>query len=241
MGYSMHRLADLVSAITMLACIIGLAPSAEAAIVLATDRASMAGADSLDWGTLGPDHINLTNPFTITSAGGLDVSVSQVAEFATVVTQGKSWNGAFSPGERALWDLWGGPMTLDFGALLDNFGLQIHTTFWGDFTARLEALDSLGNVLGSVARDGISSNAGDGSAIFIGVVSDSSATNFSRIRVSLVAGPFGDLRSFAVNRADFTVAQASVVPEPGALALAGIGILTIAGTRLGRKVSRRGG
>src|SRR5256885_9341941 len=54
------------------------------------------------------------------------------------------------------------------------FRSQIEADYWGKFTAQVQAFDANGVSLASFTEDGISrSSAGDNTAIFIGIASDS--------------------------------------------------------------------
>jgi hypothetical protein len=203
---------------------------AHAALILVTSRAALAGTDNLNWGNLGATGTTVSSPFVINSTNAsLPVTVSQPGGSFERRDQGNGWNGNFSPGDKLLWTEnfntgGGGPITVNFGATpLDAFGSNIMADFFGAFTAQLDLFDSGGNPLGSVSEAGNSTGAGDGSAIFIGVRSDDPSTNFSRVVIRLTAA-VSNVNDFAINRADFTPAPAAV-PEPGTLALTGLGML----------------
>jgi PEP-CTERM motif len=82
------------------------------------------------------------------------------------------------------------------------------------FSARLTALDASGNVLGTVTETGLSINAADNSAIFIGTGSDDTPISKLVFTLDAASSPLGD---FATNR------LALAVPEPSSLALLAAG------------------
>src|SRR5262249_27221668 len=141
-----------------------------------TSRSALAGTDSIDWGQFGDAFAGVPNPSTATSAGGVSVTVSQAGgDFERRDQSSGGWNGNFSDGEKLLWtrDGGNGPMTLDFGShLVNRGGANIQRDIFGDFTATIEALDAMGNVLASFTEAGTSNDHADGSAIFIGIKSD---------------------------------------------------------------------
>jgi hypothetical protein len=84
---------------------------------------------------------------------------------------------------------------------------------------RITALDASGNVLASFTELGVSTDAGDNSAIFIGIRSDSTPINELQFSLVAASSPLGD---FAINELDFTP-----VPQPSSLALAGLRIVSL--------------
>ena len=68
-----------------------------------------------------------------------------------------------------------GPLNLDFSSPVQAVGAQIQADVDGLFTATIGAYDSNDSLLNSFTVTGLSTNAGDNSAIFIGL-SDTSNT-----------------------------------------------------------------
>jgi hypothetical protein len=198
--------------------------SAHAQISLVTTRSALAGTDFIDWGTLGPTRTIVSNPFTILSNGGISVNVSKESDTSSFerLDVGSGWAGGFSPGDQLLFtgpDLFG-DITLDFGTPVTAFGANIEADFFGDFIAELAFFDASNALIGVVTENGTATEVADGSAIFIGGVSGSSATDFFRVSFCLLEAT--DCRGcFAINQPDFSLAA---VPEPTSLALAGMGI-----------------
>lgn len=218
--------------VTVLVC--SVVSRAGASISLETSRAGLAGTDNLDWGDLGPSFAGVSNPFSIVSNNGRTVTVSQATGTFLRVDQNNGWAGNFAPGDRLLWTQAGGPVTIDFsfGSALEAFGLQIQGDYFGSFVAQLEAFDSGGASLGAVTENGFSSSDANNSAIFIGIKSDSTGTDFSKITISLTAGFVPT--DFAVNQADFTpTSSTGAVPLPGAIIIWSL-LCGMGSTRLGR-------
>src|SRR5581483_11917873 len=166
----------------------------------------------IDWGQLGPDGTNINGPVAVTSAGGINAVASLAAYPGQRLEQSTTWFGNFTPADHLLYSgnlTVGGsaPTTLDFGSVaLTQVGAQIQQDFFGDFTATIEAFDSLGNSLGTVTENGTSNGDADGSAIYIGVMSTDN--NISKIVFSAVSL---DANDFAINTVSLTPAS---VPEP---------------------------
>jgi hypothetical protein len=178
---------------------------------LVTSRTALAGTDSVNWGTLGPNGIHVANPFTILSSAGRSISVSKTISdsFKEGVQcpspTGCSWGGNFAPGDSVLstYDIGSklnNPITLNFGSTaVAAGGAQIQTDFQGRFTAQVEAFDTTGKSLATFTEKGISTSAADNSAIFIGIIS--SSANIFQIALSIKVGEAqGD---FAINNFDF--------------------------------------
>lgn len=142
--------------------------------------------------------------------------------------QDNGWAGNFASGEKLLWTRGSnGPITLDFGStLLSRGGAKIQADFFGDFTAKIEALDSGGNVLATFTEDGTSNDNGDDSAIFIGIKSDD--VNISKIRLGITSSVEGADQDLAIDRFDFSTTT-SAVPEPASLTMLGIGAVSLMG------------
>jgi hypothetical protein len=225
---------------------LAIATPARADLVLVTNRADIGATDSIDWGVLGPPFTVIpTNPFTIASVHGVNVTVSKpvgMFERRDENHAAGGWSGNFAPLDALLWTQPdGGPVTLNFGAVgIDAGGAQIQPDSFGRFIARIEAFDAMGNSLGSFTEEGNSTTTpqdvpADNSAIFIGVRSDQ--LNIHRLTFSLDLAPPDNPtpQDFAINRFDFNSnPRVASIPEPGGLALFSLTLLGLLGARRGK-------
>jgi hypothetical protein len=185
---------------------------------LVTSRAALASADSVNWGTLGPQWTVASNPFTILSTSGHSITVSKTVadSFRTVVEKGPgypsgAWIGNFAPGDAVLWTFDTGtssrnPINMNFGPTPVAAGgaqidLDIATGASIKFTAEVDAYDASGNLLASFTEKGVATTAEDNSAIFIGI--SSSSANIFQIALSIKDSSKVEKGDFAINQFDF--------------------------------------
>jgi hypothetical protein len=130
-----------------------------AQINLVTSRPALGGTDFIDWSVLGTPVHNVNTPFNILSNNNLSVNVNQAASPAQRRDQGNGWVGNFSPGDALLYtgfEITGGngPITMNFGASVSAFGLNIQEAVFGTFVARLTFFDASNNQVGTVTENG---------------------------------------------------------------------------------------
>jgi hypothetical protein len=195
----------------------------QAAPILVTSRAGLGGTDFVDWSQIGPNFTNVPSPYSATSNLGQPVVASLVSGNFSRRTQGLSgtgWVGNFSDGDAVLYNLDNGTITIDFSNDVAKAGANIQSDAYGAFVARITAFDSSLNALASFTVSGISTNAGNGSAPFLGV---SDAVNSIRRITFALDSPNALPNSFGINQFDFAVASPAAVPEPTSLAIFGLG------------------
>ena len=193
---------------------------ASQALTLVTDRTALDANETLDWSVLGPQFTSVDSPLTAPASGGTQVTGSLPSGSFQRRDQSSSWSGNFASGEALLWNLGNGPMQFSFSNALRGGGAQIQNNFFGPFTAVIEAFNSGGTSLGSVTRAGDSTGAGDGSAIFIGLLSDQA--DIARITFNVNGS-----NSFAINNLSLNT-TATAIPTPALLpGLIGLGVAAL--------------
>ncbi len=217
---------------------LGVANTSQAAFVYVGSRATLAGTDSLDWGTKGPAFTSLTNPFTITSTGSVVATVSQASGPMLRLDEGTGFNGHFALGDKLLYTNGingsSGPLKILFGTALSGAGARMQTNFGGTFTALVEALAADGTtVLASFNYTGVGGSAGGANDASFAGISTTAGSQFFGLRISGVSGVTNP-NDFAIDKFDFSLGQApltNAVPVPAGmiLALSGLPALGFAG------------
>jgi hypothetical protein len=222
-------------ALTLLTFLTPIFASAE--YIEITNRDIFLNNDYADW-------LNFGVPFTVVPSGStlfssvfnlqLTVANSNGADLQAVQQgAGSGWAGNFAPGAGLLWtDLGGnGPLIINFPVPIFGAGAQIQADAYGTFTGTISAYDKLGNLLASYNLAGNSNDAGDNSAIFLGILDSNaqiSSLAFDVTNTNL-------LHDLAINQLDFLVCPGAVnVPIPGAAMLLGSGLLALVMMRKGR-------
>lgn len=209
-----------------------LAP-AGAAVIGISSPAGMTVTDTIDWGAIGPDMTPTASSFNIQTTGGATVTVSnENNDIGTMyrLEQPGSFSGNFSPGDAVLF-VYGedAPLTLAFAAPVRGVGANIQGSEYGAFEATISLYGSADNLLGSYTLAGDSNGDNDGTAIFLGMVSDGMDIYYARFSiVSQVQS-----NDFGINqvRLDESSSSSAPIPEPSTWALLAAG--------LGWVVSRR--
>lgn len=203
---------------------VAVAPS-QAGFVLVTSRSNLGGNDQITWGSLGSDGTAVTNPYNISSSGGITATVSQATAGQFVRRdQGTSWNGNFAPNAQLLWSGGSnGPATIDFSnaVRITSAGMQIQRERFGAFVATIQALSAAGDVLATFDVKGVS-NAGNNPALFVGIEA-TGGDSFDKLRFNV------DGNDFAINEMDIIVQPLMTAPAPAALPLALLGVAAFGG------------
>jgi hypothetical protein len=208
------------------ATLVLLAPVSEALPILITSRAALGGTDGFDWGALGGGPFTtLADTFVIASrSGDKSATVTNPSGGFGKRIQSLSWRGDFAPGDHLLWTQnTAGPMEILFSSPVLGAGAQIQRDRFGSFTGQIDVYNFLDEKIASFALEGLSSPAGNNSAIFVGVLD--TEPSVARIAYSVDAGTW----DFAINQLDVVA-----VPEPGTVLLLGSGL-----AGLGLNVRRR--
>jgi hypothetical protein len=201
--------------------LLGCTERSFAGIILVTDAASLGAQGTINWANALSSNI-VPQPFVASVSGipGLSAQVSDPAVPYSLqrLVQSASgfygWAGNFLPGTTLL-NTNGdpGPIAIQFSTPVQGVGTQLESSncqigCWnGTFNINITAFDSLGALLGSFWVSGTSSSAADGSAEFVGVLSDSA--NIKSVEFNV------DVNSdFSINQVDVTD-----TPEPGTAAL----------------------
>jgi hypothetical protein len=183
-----------------------------------TNRTTFGGNDSANWNQLGASGATIPNPFSANSSGGLHITGSFAVAGGTgqVLVQGTSFFGNFANGDFLISTTTNGngPLTLAFNQGIIGAGAQIQEDFFGAFTAQLQAFNG-STLLGSFSEAGTSNNAGDNSAIFIGL-KDLSGANITSLVFSVPTCAIPTCTDFDINRLSLDTRR---VFEPGSFFL----------------------
>ncbi len=201
------------------------------ALVAAAGPASAGGVtspgpitDSIEWSQLGPatpfPNIQVIGaPVNVVTGLGNVVTVSSAGAGFERQDQGNGWGGNFAPGTPVLSTGFDGPdITLTFTTPVSGAGAQIQAFIFGPFTAQITVNGSQ-----TFTESGLSTGAGDNSAIFIGW----SGGPINTLEFSMAAAS-NYPNSFAIGPLDIFGAAAAPGPVPGA-GLAGLAALALAG------------
>ena len=207
------------------------ASTSSAAVIAVSSRAALNPTDSVVWSDLGGDLTALPVPTDTTSTNGVGVTVD--GPDALTLFDGSTFNADFLASEVVLsaYNLDEpegvfGPIRLTFATGQRGAGAQIQSDAAGNFNATIRAYGAGGTLLFGFNAGGTNSQNGDGSALFLGVLSDAN---------DIFAVEFDVLRStgFAIN--DVSLTRNTDVPEPASLTLALLG----AGLALARRRQQR--
>ena len=219
------------------------ASAAEATTIQVGSAALLGANDFFDWGQLRVVDANgaaveQPSPRTVTSNLGRSATISDGGTFTGAV-EGTDWFGDFIAGQNVLFSgdfddptAAANVITMNFATAVKGVGLQIQSASFLDFTASLEVFDGATS-LGTFSVAGLTLGLGDGSAPFLGALTDSA--NITSAVFTLTSNTdFG----FGVNRlltadGDGTVPvePGPAVPEPATLTLFATGVAALAARR----------
>jgi hypothetical protein len=229
-----------------LAVVLAAAAPARAGLVFVSDRATLAGNDHVDWGTLGPPGTAVPMPHAVSSAGGLGVNLAAAINGAAVPSVQLGTLGASMPGTSIVNRQGGGSIFSGtflssgelrltfaqpvFGAGADIFpGLQVLS----NASLSLQVFDTGGGLIG---QTGSALAPGSGGPRFVGVVSDTANIGSIVYRVQGVQGVSNWLVDLDMNQLDLVTATGPTpVPAPPAMALLGTAAVSLLGYGWRRK------
>lgn len=137
-------------------------------------RDDLGADDNIQWGQFGPPNTAFDTPAQGLSDGGVSFIVDDEGNHAlTRVDQGDGWDGNFAPGDELILNGGlGGPVLIEFDRPVFGIGANLQEDFFGPFTGVIEVFDAGGGLIERFIREGESNGNADGSAIFIGILSD---------------------------------------------------------------------
>ncbi len=187
---------------------------AEPGFIRAVSRSALAATDDLDWGDLGPPSGSYPQPVTILSDDRLSIvvtnSVIPPGNFPAPFNRAKQnffggWRGNFAFGDELIYTGGAQVITIDFPTLIASAGMQVQPgTLIASFTTRIEALNAAGAVLAFFDVAGVSSNAEDNSAPFVGIRAMGRAA-FDKVRITNMTVMSNT--GIAINQVDFAPAR----------------------------------
>jgi len=210
----------------------GIVGPASAQYRFVDQRSDLLANDWIDWGVLGTTGTMVGHGATAQSVGGVDFELGfDGHRHGKRRDQGDGWLGNFRTGERVLWTESHGPLTVWFDGHgrrpIFGAGAQFQANFYGPFTGLFEMLDYQGNVLFGKTFTGLSTAAGDGSAVFVG--GTSTLGNIYGVRFTGVNSTSLP-QDFAVNQLSLRTFNGIPVPEPAEWAAFGMltsGVVTL--------------
>jgi len=178
-----------------------------------TNRDDLGADDNIQWGQFGPPDTIINGPAEGLTDGGLAFTVDDGDHALLRLDQSDGWNGNFSPGEELIWSGdFVAPIEIDFDRPVFGVGANIQKGNFGMFDGVIEVFDGDENLIERFSREGDSNDNADGSAIFIGILSDTPIA-----RATFYAGSSGA----AINMVGLVT-----IPAPSGLALlAGAGLI----------------
>lgn len=215
----------------VIAVLLTLHPAQANAINVVTSRSSLPFTETLDWGAFGPAFTGVNSGSSLTTQSGLVVTVTQPYYGLQVRQDSPSggWFGDFLPGQNLLTN-WNSPfsVTLSFSSPVFGAGVQIEPGQVQDlpasFTAFVTAYDGT-SVVGQFSTTGTRSLSDDGTAPFLGIMSDTGDITSLTYRVSVQTnGPAAN--DLGMNF--LSIETSAPTPEPYNSLLMGTGMVFLA-------------
>ncbi len=188
---NIHLSKPLVAAIVAVA---GSVLPAFAGITQVTSPSNLLANSTVSIGSLGSSGTIVGSGSSAATSSGTSVTFTSSTSLYSM-EQGVNWSGNFSAGDDLLYSWGNTSITINPSELVQGAGLQIQSGTLGTYYAQLSAIDSSGNTLGSVTGSGTSTTAGDGSALYLGLLSN--AYDIDKLVVQLLS-PTPKLGKFSI-------------------------------------------
>jgi hypothetical protein len=155
-----------------------IAHEASAAITQETSAAGIGANNSIDWSIYGPPGATVSTPEFMT-VGPETVSPASSSGTVQILKEGTDFTGIFSPGDNLMDQPFQSDSTIvSFSSPVLGVGTHIQSGLSGAFTAYMELFDSANTLLGTVSVTGNNTGAEDGSAPYIGALSDTADISY---------------------------------------------------------------
>lgn len=165
-----------------------------AGITQVTSPSNLLANSTVSIGSLGSAGTIIASGSSAVTSSGTGVTFTSSTSLYSM-EQGVNWSGNFSAGDDLLYSWGNTSITINPSELVRGAGLQIQSGTLGTYYAQLSAIDSSGNTLGSVTGSGTSTTAGDGSALYLGLLSN--AYDIDKLVVQLLS-PTPKLGKFSI-------------------------------------------
>lgn len=190
------------------------------ALTFVSTRAGIGQNDYIDWGQFGVQGSGVAdNALGQTAMMGTNFRVADSGvDGLTRYDQSSGWAGNFTAGDELIASAQTADQTITirFASYMRAVGANIQQDFYGDFVGTIEAFNGLGMSLGSFAVNGNSNGQADGSAIFLGVMSNNN--DIAKVTFNAFGGGQTAINEVALN---------NCVPEPGTIAALGLGAVAL--------------
>ena len=197
----------------------GMAPAnpPPGSLNLISTRSGLCGNDLINWNQLPPPVATVPTPASITTGNGMHATLT--ADAGSVFSDEQAsglWNGNFGPGDFLAGTgqtVTASPMRIDFPAPVWGVGAQMGYGSNGTFLAGITVFGA-GNIpLGSYDISGTESNAGDGSAPFVGVLD--SAGGISTVEFFTLTTSGSSPGAFAINEVTLNTSGSTLIASSG--------------------------
>lgn len=181
-------------------------------------RAGLGANDLAVWDTIpANDGTSVVSPYVVNTPSALSVTATLAGGFIIYQQGAGTFAGNFAANEFILDSAFtDGPISISFSSAVRGVGFNIQRNDYGLFTGSL-SLFGAGNVLfGTVTVAGNSTNAGNGTAVFLGATG--SLRDIVRIDVS-VSNAVAGSNALDLNQLSLLTTNPIATPEPASIGL----------------------